>query len=704
MAIPTIAAATSAAAAIVAPLVPSLLKAGRGIGKLIEKKRVRDLSYPKSARPRSAGKRFRARRMASWGGRASTARGTKRRRRSSAGGASAAMDTDSSLSDLAVAFSTPPSGPPRGPGAPKVGRSTARPTKGGAHVSHDGLTRGYHHDKSSACVAITNIPFLNCPVEVCLPRGTHVDPVAGTPIKAEKGPGDFWKTELGQVRNRADKMYVETISNNGKYYDPGIAKGVDLLQPPTYFPFPAELETKYSPVWLPDMSAIGIVDDPVTPPTNTANLPGGETVVDTLVDLRVQNQSIRAQRSLFQKWRCSLVTMKIRWNGSAPIGWYRVYEGFRDDLIRYQTLVNPVTGVAETTVMDPAAPYPNHISYQQSKKLAPIEQLKLDYGAPDWQYGLNSYTTAPSGVSNSLSDDNQTMHAEWNISPGAFPAQAAPWIYRAEDGHAMKAVKTGRKTFHKENFRRDRAWRRIPSGGVFELKIKLTNRFVNSNENLSTGPPPIVLFAYDGDDQWKPATMRTIGHTAEGSTAPTISGAASLQTISESASEQIDAVIGRMDVVYCIDFKERGVTNINLPTSSASFPISNTIPVDKQSLSAYVAMNPIAVIPFAARALMDEDPLLNTKLSLGTARSLLLSSDPTMWTDARTQLIYARKFITYREEFAFALADDLSEIIWYTDPDRDEAGHVAAPGFTVFKLKDAPFMKDAHHSGPAQSY
>jgi hypothetical protein len=632
-------------------------------------------------------------------------RQAKRQRRGSGsgmGGASTASST-MEIADAAAAFATPTTTPPRGPGAPKVGRSTARPSKGAAHVSHDGLTRGYHHDKSSACVAITNIPFLNCPIELALPRGAHKDSLTDLPIPALNGPGDFWKTELGQVRNRGDKMYVETISNNGKYYDPSIAKGVDLKEPPVYFAFPADLETKYSPVWLPDMSAIGIVDDRVVPSASAAGYPGGETVVDTLMDLRIQNQAIRAQRLLFQKWRCSLVTMKIRWNGGAPKGWYRVYEGFRDDLIRYSTVVNPIDGTVQTAALAAASPDPTKISFQQPKKLAPMEQMILDYGAPDWQYGLNKYGLT-SGVSNSLKEDAQIMHEIWNISPGAWPAQAADYVYRQADTTPMKYVRTGRQTFHKENFRKDRNWRRIPSGGVFELKIKLTNRFVDTNKNLATGPPPIVLFAYDGDDQWKPSTMRTVGHDAEGKPAPTIANAASLQTIAEAASEQIDAVIGRMDVVYCVDFKDRGATNIVLPTAADSGLVNGGLAPELQSLSAYIALNPIAVIPFAQRILMDDTPIPTTTLSLGQSRSLLLSSDPTMWTDSRTQLIYARAHLRFREEFAFALADDLSEIIFYTDPDRDEAGHLVTPGYTVFKLKDVPFMKDGHHAGPATEY
>lgn len=563
-------------------------------------------------------------------------------------------------------------------------KATARDQSG---LSHEDLKTGYMHDRAAMCLAITNVPFLNCEIEKCLARGAHGSASAINPYP-EPGPGDFYKTELAQVRNRTDNFYVETISNNGKLGNlPGGGKTGAGAMAPTDCVFLAEQETWYSPVWLPNMSAIGEApDDAITPIPTSAEALAGTDKHSSLLMLRIQNAAIRSQRRLYKRWRASLVTMKIRWeNSEAPKGWYRVYEGVRDDTLYYKE-VDDKENLAAAPNIQPwvrGVDLASEISFSQKKGMTPMRQLQHDYGMPLWNFSqtgnlrLDSWSKIPASC----------------IRPGQFPPNIYGQQIFKDDGTGANtklcAYRPGRNTFTKENFRKDKNWRRIPSGGIFELKIKLSTRYVDTSNTLNTGPPPLILFAYDGVDQWKESKMLTTGLTATMTDAPTISGAQALETVAVMATDVTDRVIGRMDVLYCVDFKDRGPSSTHMDGQSSTLPILPPGRPEDLSAEGFTKLNPIPVIPYSDRVPMTFTGATKQAHPTNTPRDVLVSTGG--WTTYDEAFQFARENRARGEEYAFAVAIDLSVIHFYEEPDYDEEYHTADSNFNLYTVERERF-------------
>lgn len=588
--------------------------------------------------------------------------------------------------------------------AAKFGKSSASST---TLITHSDLKVGYSHDKASMCISTTNIPFMNCPVEDAL---------------VEFHSGSIG--ELSDACQRGDGFYVETISNNGKSpttlssvwvnVNGSGAAGSDWAQ---YAPtWPVAQETKYSPVWLPDMAAIGIYDD--TPTFNKWRKPS------EIESLRVQNSAIYANRRLFKSWRVPLVSVNIRWNGPAPLGWYRVFEGFKERRVAYvvEKARAPDTGTGQYIQTTTTVPYnptehrTDQISFFQKEMLSPQQQLEMEYGRPMWQYGQYGDITDPTTVQPANPPGQpqpiQPMEypAKWNLSPGYFPALAGTVQVGVGNGGTSAApaeikqiawLNAGRRPFMKETFRKDRKWRRIPSSSVFDLKIKLTNQFVDTNKNLNTGPPPIIIFGYDGDDQWKSPISRTVGFSIDPSTKQLNEGvkmaeSTMLETVTAPGEEAQSMVIGRMDVVYCVDFQTRqpSYDEFEVPPlvmSKGGNGQVNAGPLASEQ--AFKLTNPLFVFPIhgpAGKFTHHADVMLSPQASNAPAASdrteAVYEDDGTTPIMGPELYQYARNHIQ-DDELGFTIPYGGGVVHYFSDADYSEENHIVALGSATYKRK-----------------
>lgn len=381
-------------------------------------------------------------------------------------------------------------------------------------TSHSGLKRLYNHDSLSICVG----------------QSTKM-------LNTTKSIADAEEEIVDHISDYA----TETITNNGTN-PPAMTGGQYIeadgtVKSAVYFGND-DLTTYNSVDYL---KQVGLHQYTLTTPQPFASPSPNDIIHQT------SNQVFQL-RSMFKKWRKDSISFRIKWrtmiNSTHPLGipkgYYRLFTPSQERVsytasgVEYQQGNNPAT-----------------ITHYERQFFSPAQTLARKYGAP---------TPRINEVDNTL-----------NASGGAFFNGTAPAAtgdkYYFDSSAQYFTPKIGQQTFCYRNIRENpQGWRKIPPGGVMEIKFNYP-RILHPTQENDIALDPILMFVFENTDAWQPTktdiTLEQTGSSFSG------------EAIPHQDKDIIPAIIADIETLHCFHFSKRATLNtppIVIPSPAVLHP------------------------------------------------------------------------------------------------------------------------------------
>ena len=385
-------------------------------------------------------------------------------------------------------------------------------------TSHSGLKRLYNHDSLSICVG----------------QSTKM-------LNTTKSVADAEEEIVDHISDYA----TETITNNGTDPDAMIGgsyvKADGTVLGAVYFGND-DLTTYNSVDYL---KQVGLHQYTLTVPAPNASPSPNDIIHQT-------SNQIFSLRTMFKKWRKDSISFRIKWrpmiNSTHPLGtpkgYYRLF-GASQERVSYTA-----PGTEYIQGANPAT-----ITHYERQYFSPQQTLERKYGTPTPRVNKIDSTLSKSGG------------AFFN---GTAPAATGDKYYFDVPAGATAQYfnpKIGQQTFCYRNIRENpKGWRKIPPGGIMEIKLEYPQILHPTQEN-DIALDPVLMFVFENTDAWQP-TKTDINLTQTGSE---FTG----EAVPHQDKDIIPAIIADIETLHCFHFSSRATLNsppIVIPSPAVLHP------------------------------------------------------------------------------------------------------------------------------------